>query len=488
MRAFAGAIAANPMRWPLTVRAPMVFALFMIAISAVLTNAVLSRLAETQQRHLTQVATVYLESLASAIRPYVLRDDVWEVFDALERSASVGAALGVRYVVVANPAGRVLASSAPHEFPVGGDARSSLPALEAGQTLRIDADAAVAEALKPLQYQGRFIGQIAARFDISAQIAERREVLRTLLVTNAAIALVLAAIGYWLIRRMLRPLRLLSRHLDDSASGSVTPIGMPSRLDPGSELGRLFRRFDTMAEAVNEREALARQLAQEERLASLGRLASGMAHEINNPLGGLFNTIDTLKRHGAKPEVRAASLELLERGLRGIRDVVRTALATYRADRDAREVTASDLDDLRLLIGPEAARKKLAIRWDNQLPPSAPFPASSIRQIALNLMLNAVAASPAGSEIAVSVAMTEQKLVLEVIDRGSGLPPAALDLLQGLTTSPVGSGDGVGLGLWMTRRLVDELEGRIEASSNGRETRIMVELPMAQGRELRDAA
>jgi signal transduction histidine kinase len=466
----------------------MVFAAFMIAISAVLTNAVLSRLAETQQRHLSQVASVYLEGLASAIRPYVLRDDVWEVFDALERSASVGAALGVQHVVVANPSGRVLASSAPREFPVGGDASSSLPALEAGQTLRINVDKAVAEALKPLRYQDRFIGQIAARFDISAQIAERREVLRTLLITNAAIALVLAAIGYWLIRRMLRPLRLLYRHLDEGATGSVQPIGLPPRMGRESEFGRLFHRFNTMAEAVNEREALARQLAQEERLASLGRLASGMAHEINNPLGGLFNTIDTLKQHGTKPSVRAASLDLLERGLRGIRDVVRTALATYRADRDSRELTKSDLDDLRLLIGPEATRKKLAIQWENRLSEKAAVPASSIRQIMLNLMLNAVAASPEETVIAVSINMTDSILELAVSDNGGGLPQDALYLLQGHSNKPVGSADGMGLGLWMTRRLVDELKGHVEVSSRHRSTLITVTIPVPLAKDARHAA
>ena len=110
---------------------------------------------------------------------------------------------------------------------------------------------------------------------------------------------------------------------------------------------------------------MAKQLAAEERLASLGRLASGLAHEINNPLGGLFNAIDTLKRHGDRPSVRTTSLDLIERGLRGIRDVVRTVLATYRADREQRDLTASDLDDMRFLISPEAARKSIRVHWES---------------------------------------------------------------------------------------------------------------------------
>ncbi len=78
---------------------------------------------------------------------------------------------------------------------------------------------------------------------------------------------------------------------------------------------RPFAAFNRLASAVADREALSARLAEEERLASLGRLASGMAHEINNPLGGLFNAIDTLKRHGGDRSTRNVTLDLVERGI-----------------------------------------------------------------------------------------------------------------------------------------------------------------------------
>ena len=70
-----------------------------------------------------------------------------------------------------------------------------------------------------------------------------------------------------------------------------------------------------MARALNEHEELASRLANQEKYAVLGKLASGMAHEVNNPLGGLFNALDTLRRHGDDAKVREATLNLLERGL-----------------------------------------------------------------------------------------------------------------------------------------------------------------------------
>jgi signal transduction histidine kinase len=479
----------NPLRWPIVVRVPMLFAAFMICVSAILTNAVLVRLAETQERQLAQASRVYLEGLASAITPYVLRDDVWEIFDAIERSAGIGSYLGLTHVVVANPARRVMASSNPLTAPVGSDARTLMPALDLGETLRIDLNAGAALALKPLRYQGRDIGEISASFDISTQLNERRDVLNTLLLTNGLVAIVLAAIGYWMIRRMLNPLALLTDHLGQDPTGHLKPIDLPSGTRPDTEFGRLFIRFNAMAEAVNEREALARQLASEERLVSLGRLASGMAHEINNPLGGLFNTIDTLRQHGARESVRRSAIDLIERGLRGIKDVVSTTLVTFRADRVQRPTTPGELDDMRLLIRAEAASRRVTLDWNNKLSQSVPLPASSVRQILLNLLLNAVAASPENSAVDVGIDMSAGHLILSVGDAGPGLPDHAADLLLGRSSRLMDAANGSGLGLWMTRRLVLEIKGTIACgSSSAGGSLIRVSLPLAREAELQHVA
>ena len=187
-----------------------------------------------------------------------------------------------------------------------------------------------------------------------------------MIATNAILTLVFAAAAWLTVTRMLRPVRVLTAHLQAAAEhrGELIPARVVAQA-PG-EFRPLFQSFNDMAEAVREREALAKQLADEERLASLGRLASGMAHEINNPLGGLFNAIDTLKEHGGRPEVRRRTIDLIERGLRGIRDVVRTTLVTYRTDRDASVLKATDIDDLKLLVEPEIRRKELTLTLDER--------------------------------------------------------------------------------------------------------------------------
>jgi signal transduction histidine kinase len=139
-------------------------------------------------------------------------------------------------------------------------------------------------------------------------------------------------------------------------------------------------------------------------------------------------------------------------------------LATYRSDRDQRDLTPSDLDDMRLLIGPEASRKGLQVDWTNGLTEPLRLPASSVRQILLNLLLNATAASPAGSRLRVAIWTTEVALSLEVEDEGEGLPQPAAHLLMGKTDRPVAATAGVGLGLWLTRRLIVELHGVVDVA------------------------
>lgn len=480
----------NPLRWPLALRAPLLFAAFMVAVSVAMTSAVLSRLAETQQRHLDQLFHVYLDGLAAAIVPFVLRDDVWEVFDAIDRNSSLGPSFGAVRVVVTNSAGLTIASNNPRHFAAGQRPTALEKTAPGRSVVALDVAAALASARRPLVYQERRIGDIHASVDATALLQERHDVLTTLVATNAAVTMVLAAIGYWLIRRMLGPLRRLSAHLDRSISGPIEPVPIEVGGPDGSEFRRLFGRFNAMAEAVNEREALAKRLAQEERLGSLGRLASGMAHEINNPLGGLFNAIDTLKVHGDRQDVRASSLSLIERGLKGIRDVVRSVLATYRADeRSARMLSLDDLEDVRLLAGPEASRRGVELLWSTEAPASMPVAASHVRQIVLNLVLNAVQASDPGRLVSVAIIVNAMKLAIDVEDQGPGLPGSAEAVLAGSTAHPIGFGEGTGLGLWMTRRLVLELGGRIESSTSALGgAAIRVELPLVTSQELRDVA
>lgn len=481
-------------RTPLTIRAPVMVATLMIVVSVIISERVLNRLNEMQQQHLESVFGTYFDGLSTALIPPVLRQDVWETYDVLDRTRVVFKSVSPIETVVTGRDGRVLASSDPQAIPVLSDLPSEYSARNRPDEMAIDWDAHTGFGVRPLIYQGKTVGAIHASFDISHLIAERRDILHTLLATNAALAAIFAAIGYVLARRMVKPVTTLAEHMRSGAAGTPHAIAVEEFPSRSGEFADLFHGFNTLVEAERERSALTNRLTEEEKLASLGRLASSMAHEINNPLGGLFNSIDTLKRHGADASVREISLSLLERGLGGIRDVVQAALATYRPDRSDRPLVVQDLEDVRLLAGPAVSSRSQSLNWSSCSGEFsvAALPGSSVRQALLNLVLNASAAAGEGGTISVQVTLEDAgtTLVLSVSDSGAGLTQAATAVL----TSPdplTASRAAGGLGLWMVRKLVDDASGRIEVrGGDGAATMVVVRLPVltATREDVSDAA
>jgi signal transduction histidine kinase len=474
--------------WPVTVKVPLLVTALMIVLSVVITNQVLTRLAQTQQRHFQELTAAYLDGLSSSLIPPVLRDDVWETFDVLDRARNLYQGLKVTGTVVTNGNGMVLAAADPRSTP----SYSSAPTIVTSRfatndNLWLDDVGKVAAARRSLVYNGLNIGTIYAQFDVSALFRERRDVLCTLIATNALIALGAAAIGYYSVRWILRPIHILTDHLNHGADSPV-PLIPDTQLGPEkSEFGQLFRRYNTLVGALNEREALASRLAEEERLSSLGHL--GMAHEINNPLGGLFNAIEALKRHGRDRSVRERAISLLERGLSGIRDVVRSTLVTYRLESAERALNPADIDDLGLLIKPEVVRRDLELIWDNRLAGEAAVRAGAIRQAVLNLLLNACYATPPGRKVYLTASGDTETISITVRDEGPGLETSWASYLEKQEVDLAPRPGESGLGLWIIRRLVAETEGfvKVETPPNGG-TAITINIPLASPGSIRHVA
>lgn len=443
---------------PVTVKLPLAVAALMMLVGAVISEQVLSRLAQTQERHLAELSQSYLDGLSSAIAPSILREDNWEVFDAIARTQAVNKSLHPKETIVTNAVGAVIAASDPKVHPIGTVISPWRTENGGSESFSFKAGADDASAVRTLSYPGRVAGIIYATFDTRHLASERRDVVLALFLTNGILTTLLAAAGWLLVTRMMRPVRVLSEHLGVAHATSALAISEETVARTRGEFGHLFRAYNSLVRSMKEKEDLARRLAEEKRLNSLGRLASSVAHEINNPLGGMFNALSTLKAHGHLQSVRDTSLGLLNRGLVGIRDVVRTTLTVYRTDTATRDLLPADIDDLGLLIGPEARRKSVEIAIANSLNASVPLPSTPIRQIVLNLVLNAVAAAPEGSIVNVSAVADDTGLSIVVTDRGPGMPPEAADvLMSGLGSPP--PHDGGGLGLWTISRLITDLGG-----------------------------
>ncbi len=476
---------------PVSFRIPLIVALMMVVISVVISERVLDRLERTQEGYLNGLAETYLDGISAAVVPAVLRADVWEVYDALDRSASGYKALAANMTVVTGPDGRVLAASDPVAIPPYSQLPEHFSLRYGPGAITIPASGSMAFATRDLTHQGQKVGAIHAAFDVSHLFAERREVLVTLLITNGVLAGLFALGGFLVVRQVIGPIRILESHMRAATLGNVQPIPPEDIPTVDAEVAGLFHGYNALVHAERERETLAVRLAEEEKLASLGRLASGMAHEINNPLGGLINAIDTLKTHGDTPGVRETSIRLVERGLAGIKEVVEAALATYRPERLRRLMSEADLEDVRILLKPELRRKRQRLDWDIGWLAGREFriEGGPIRQALLNLLLNASAATPEGGAIRLTAAGTDRGwLEISVGDGGPGMPPEIAGILVDDDPGPAVR-PGRGLGLWMVRRVVSELGGRVVIARSGAGgTTITLSIPFAAEKDQVHAA
>jgi signal transduction histidine kinase len=453
------------------------------------------------------VTGAYLDGLSAAILPAIVQRDVWGVFDALDRGRSRYADVKPVFTIVELPDHRVLASSDPLDYPVVPADRRSRFAADDSLTIDSSSDVrrgwlartlclkpfpagrpAAAEARSSRCLDKLPVARLYTEIDITDLLRVRREILLTLVLVNGCLTLAFALGGYFVLKRMLQPFTVLMRYVEQiREAGRVEPIPAGYRSRVAGEFGQLFDRFNAMAVAVDERRTLAAQLADREKTAMLGRLASGIAHEVNNPLAGMLNAIDTIQAHGKDPAVLDASLEFLKRGLAGIRDVVEATLITYKDGFDTKHLTPGYLDDLRILVRQKITARRLRLDLHNHIVEPLAIAGSAVRQIALNLLLNACAASPIGGLVTVTTSWRDGTLRITVADEGPGLPEEMAALLHRAAPVTMRAQENKGLGLWMTGHLIRRLGGHVDVEYPGIGTRMIVSLP-AQPKETLDAA
>ncbi len=462
-------------RIPLSLRLPIFAASLMILLGIVASQLVLTTLSRVQDARVREIADLHVESLSVALGPLVLRDDIWGVYDILQRASGEDVNQRMVFTAVTGADARVIAATDPRRAGLDEPLPVGFEQAQSPLSLSISGDGSALVLTAPLVYEGRVLGDIFTELNVSDLIAQRRIAGRFLLAGNAIATAVLALLGYVAMRRMLRPIARLARRMEDTAQ-SLEPFAAAEIPRGDTELTRLMQTYNAMVAAVHAKAETERRLAERERFVSLGRLSSSLAHEINNPLGGLLNATDTITEYAGRPEVVRQSASLLKRGLEHLRDVVRATLEHNRLDRASAPLTREDFDDLHLLIGPEVKRERQTLDWqvtvDDEL--MAQFASAPMRQIALNLLLNASSAAGIGGRVGLDLSAAPDGLRLEISDSGVGLSPEAEYRL--LTSSPVTPAGGVGLRL--VHDLVAELGGAVKADRRGGKTVISVDLPV----------
>jgi signal transduction histidine kinase len=226
---------------------------------------------------------------------------------------------------------------------------------------------------------------------------------------------------------------------------------------------------------------LERRLSRLENLAAMGRLTATLAHEIKNPLAIIRGSADRLGR--LEPEARRMADFVIEEVDRLNRTVARY-LQFARGESELPETgdAAATLQaTLDLLEGEFRARRVTVERSDEAPRPAfVPLDNESLKQVYLNLILNALDAMPEGGRLGIGEAERHGRIEVSIVDEGSGIPPDTLRRMG--TPFYTTKAKGSGLGLFLTRRLVRSCGGDLQIQSEaGRGTTCTVRLPRLRG-------
>ncbi len=322
----------------------------------------------------------------------------------------------------------------------------------------------------------------------------------------SSFALALVVFTYFALTRLIvRPIEALVQSADRVASAraslAVPRTGARELALLGASLQAMTSRFLTDEVAMRAKvDELTRttsrltdaqtQLARSERLASVGRLSAGIAHEIGNPIAALLGMEDLLLDGGLPPETQRDFLERMKRETERIHSILRDLLDFARPEEPAPNSVAPGLPaslaevaaDVLALVRPQKAFKSIEVRLELEdgLAKVALSP-QRLTQVLLNLVLNAAAAIASTGTITVRARQDGNRVRVEVEDTGPGISADVRDRIfePFVTTKDVGS--GTGLGLAVCRGIVESAGGTIsldDGSAAG--ARFVVRLPNAR--------
>jgi signal transduction histidine kinase len=250
-----------------------------------------------------------------------------------------------------------------------------------------------------------------------------------------------------------------------------------------------IRQWEQKLREVEFRAKMAQQMMATERLASLGTLATGVAHEINNPLAIIKESVGYMKLILQRKELaeipRKQDFELaltkIEGGVERARRITHQLLGAARKDDSIlSEVSLKELVSGAVqLVYREAANKDVQIIQETDSSPntiwSYPY---QLRQVLINLLTNAIHATDSGGKITIILESAGDEKVLTVRDTGEGIPQENLERIfePFFTTKPPDK--GTGLGLFVTRGIIEKLGGEVNVESRiGKGSSFYVRLP-----------
>ena len=389
------------------------------------------------------------------------------------------------YAYVSDPDGTVLAHSNPGEYgkvlkdslAVEAQKKESLQQRIVGD---IADEKAVLDIAMPLNVHGKKWGVLRVGLSLKPlqeQLDYQRGIIWSLSLT---MFLVEAAIFYLMGLNMAYPLQELASGMaavDHSIPNTALKF---RRID---EIGTLQKSFHSMLgrlkRSETDRHRAVISLIQSEKLAIVGKLVAGVAHEVNTPLAAMVSCIYNLKQVAAFKNQE--ELEILKQACDQIENIVRQLLDFIRAGQLMQEPVQSDLFFREIAAMAAMALRNREVVFETQDLCDPPLllniDRSKLTQVALDILMNAADASPPGGTIAVKAYIEDEAYCMAVKDCGKGVPPEQQEKIFDLFYT-MKAGKGNGLGLAISKNIVDMHCGTILLESRPDETVFTVVIPI----------
>ncbi len=339
----------------------------------------------------------------------------------------------------------------------------------------------IAPAFGPTGEQVLSVRYLISYASVDARLAEvRNYFLRIALITVGG-SLLLAAL---VARRITRPIKELTDGARAIARGRLQTQISSRR---GDEIGTLAGAFNEMAESLQRSQAelteknlaltdaneelrqMQEHLIRAERLAAIGQLAAGVSHEIDNPVGIILGYAELLLEDLHAGDPRRDDVKAIIEECRRCKRITGGLLSFARTSRGRREpvVLQALIEGTIASLRPQKLFKEVEIQVS--FTPEPPMPvtgdADQLRQVLVNLMLNAAQAMVGQGRLCVELRREEAWAILEVADSGPGIPEELRERIFEPFFSTKPRGEGTGLGLSVCRKLVENHGGRLSAAS-----------------------
>ena len=308
---------------------------------------------------------------------------------------------------------------------------------------------------------------------------------------------------YWIFVPVRKLHEAASRVANGDYNHRLKLRGKDEMVDLANVFNRMIERFQSdKAKLDQEVEERSRQLLRNERLAGIGFLATGIAHEINNPLSAIAMAAESLIGRMAEAgddfgkssddrELLKTYLEMIQRQSNRCQQITTRVLDFSRSSaalqrQDLTKIVGEVLD----MVGHMSRFGHHTINFDRSRPHYAEVNAPEIQQVIINLVANGLEAMDASGTLTIGISETFDEVLLTVTDTGCGMTPHVLaNLYEPFFTEKLPGKKGTGLGLSITNRIIADHGGRIEASSEGpgKGSTFCVHLPRKAGGAARAA-